>query len=125
MAALPPASFTYAAPVGGLIPTDHVAATWTHIVAEARRLTAMARIGPDDGAGPMIADLIARAGAEQRALAAQGIEDIAAMLDAGMAALETLAARGQDASAPALALWVEYHAARSAIASILGAPAGN
>ena len=61
----------------------------------------------------------------QRKLVAQTVSDCAAMLDTGPAALGTLARRGQDPAAPALALWREFHAARAAMVSVLdkGAPA--
>ncbi|MEQ5787925.1 hypothetical protein J3454_08480 [Erythrobacter sp. NFXS35] len=57
----------------------------------------------------------------QLKLAAQGLEDIAAMLQLGLAALATLTARGQDAAAPALVLWREFHAARASVLASLQA----
>lgn len=45
----------------------------------------------------------------------QGIEDIDAMMQPGLTALKTIASRGQDTAAPALALWREFHFAREAV----------
>jgi hypothetical protein len=40
------------------------------------------------------------------------VEDVEALLEMGLRALENVAERGQDTGAPALALWREYHHAR-------------
>jgi len=45
----------------------------------------------------------------------QAIEDVDAMLEPGMRALVKISQRGQDVTAPALALWREYYNARAAI----------
>jgi len=91
---------------------------------EAARLALLARLAaePDESA-TRFAPLIAAARPGQRQLLAQAIADCRAMLAAGLAALETLLARGQDPCAPALALWRELHAARAAMLALLGAPA--
>ena len=62
---------------------------------------------------------LAKASEWQQDLAWQAAEDIDAMMQPGMTALRTITARGQDASAPAMALWREFHAARSAIIDIV------
>lgn len=49
----------------------------------------------------------------------QGVADIAAIMQPGLAALLAVRARGQDATAPALALWQEFHAARAAVMGLL------
>ena len=49
----------------------------------------------------------------------QGVADIAAIMQPGLAALLAVRARGQDATAPALALWQEFHAARAAVMRLL------
>lgn len=49
----------------------------------------------------------------------QGVTDIAAIMQPGLAALLAVRARGQDATAPALALWQEFHAARAAVMRLL------
>ena len=55
--------------------------------------------------------------AEQE-LARCGLEDIAAVLQPGLVALRAISARGQEPTAPALALWREFHAARQALLSL-------
>lgn len=57
----------------------------------------------------------------QRELAWQGLEDIDAMMRPGMAALSSLEGRGQDVTAPALALWREFFNARGAVMSVIAA----
>ncbi len=90
----------------------------------ASALALLARLAPERvEIGGELGAVIARAAPWQRALVAQTLEDCAAMLDSGLAALGTLTRRGQDTSAPALVLWREFHAARTAMASVLGAPA--
>lgn len=64
----------------------------------------------------------ARDGAGRRfALVEQGVGDIAAFLQPGLTALLAVNARGQDATAPALALWQEFHAARAAVMALVPA----
>ncbi|TNE59517.1 MAG: hypothetical protein EP341_02105 [Sphingomonadales bacterium] len=59
-------------------------------------------------------DIIERGGARYT-LARDGIEDMDAILQPGLTALRAIKARGQDTTAPALALWREFHALRAAI----------
>lgn len=66
---------------------------------------------------------IAAIGGARLALAQDALNDIDAMLQPGLCALRAIAARGQDATAPALALWREFHAARSALLALAASPA--
>ncbi|MEL7445298.1 MAG: hypothetical protein AAGK02_05725 [Pseudomonadota bacterium] len=52
-------------------------------------------------------------------LAWQSVDDIDAMMQPGLTALRTIAARGQDVTAPALALWREFHTARNAVMALV------
>lgn len=62
----------------------------------------------------------ARDGAGRRfPLIEQGLADMAAFMQPGLAALLAVNARGQDASVPAHALWQEFHAARAAIMALV------
>jgi hypothetical protein len=93
---------------------------------QAAALAMLARLAPEPAEiGADLGTVIAEAAPWQRKLVAQTVSDCAAMLDTGLAALGTLARRGQDPAAPALALWREFHAARAAMVSVLdkGAPA--
>jgi hypothetical protein len=63
------------------------------------------------------------AGDWRREAAEKGIDDLAAIMKPGIAALLAVNARGTDAAAPALALWREFHAARTALLAL--APAAG
>ena len=52
-------------------------------------------------------------------LASDGVADMAAMMTPGVKALLAVAARGQDPTAAALALWREYHHARTALLALV------
>lgn len=54
------------------------------------------------------------------ALARDAIDDLDAILQPGLAALHTIKSRGQDTTAPALALWREFHALRQAMLRLAG-----
>lgn len=52
-------------------------------------------------------------------LATDGVSDLAAIMKPGVKALLAVAARGQDPTSAALALWREYHEARSALLALV------
>lgn len=104
-------------------------ARWQAIGVHRARLARLAALGdpqaaagpddlPDDLPNDLIA-VLATAHDWQRELAWQGVEDITAMLHAGMAALDVLESRGADARVPALALWREVHAAQLSLFAML------
>jgi hypothetical protein len=64
------------------------------------------------------ADMIARAPFWRRELARQGVEDLVAIMEPGLAALIAVHSSGGDASAPAAALWQEFTAARDALVAL-------
>jgi hypothetical protein len=51
-------------------------------------------------------------------IAINAVADLLAITEPGITALSAIEARGQDATAPALALWREYHAAREALMAL-------
>lgn len=55
----------------------------------------------------------------QRDLATRSIDDLAAIMETGLAALLAINARGTDCRAAAQALWQEYTASRSAMLALL------
>lgn len=59
----------------------------------------------------------------RRDMAENGVADLAAMMEPGIAALLAVSARGADPSPAALALWREFTRARAAILALLP-PAG-
>ncbi len=54
----------------------------------------------------------------RRALVADAVEDLAALMQPGLRALSALAEQGRDTTAAALQLWREYYNARSAIVAL-------
>jgi hypothetical protein len=56
-----------------------------------------------------------------RELAEQGVEDLAAIMEPGLAALIAVHSSGNDASAPATALWQEFVAARDSLLALAAA----
>ena len=68
--------------------------------------------------------LIRDTGGWRHALAQTGVDDLAAVMEPGLTALLAVNARGNDASAPAMALWKEFLCARGAILA-LAPPAGT
>lgn len=98
-------------------PVGALARRWEELHDTAAQLATLAQIAPEPANAEISAfpGLLGNASDWQRELAWQGMADIDAMMRPGLAALRTLTERGQDASAPALALWREFHAARSAV----------
>ena len=68
--------------------------------------------------------LIRDAEAWRREQAENGVADLAAVMEPGIAALLAVNARGADPKPAAMALWREFVAARSAILSLLPASGG-
>ena len=62
------------------------------------------------------------AGGWRRDLAEQGIDDLSAIMEPGLAALLAVNARGVGPGTAALALWQEFHAARSALLDLAPPP---
>jgi len=58
-------------------------------------------------------------GGWRRELAEQGINDLSAVMEPGLAALLAVHARGANPAVPALALWQEFHAARAALLALV------
>ena len=80
-------------------------------------------------AEPMRADqrnfpaVVRDAGGWRRNLAEQGVEDLSVIMEAGIAALLAVHARGVDARVAALSLWEEYQSARTGLLEL--APAAE
>jgi hypothetical protein len=58
-------------------------------------------------------------GGWRRSLAEQGIEDLAAVMEPGLAALLSVHARGADPAPAAATLWEEFHTARAALLALV------
>ena len=64
-------------------------------------------------------------GGWRRAQTEQGIDDLSAIMQPGLAALLAVHARGTNPAVPALALWQEFHAARAALLALVPPPGTN
>jgi hypothetical protein len=62
------------------------------------------------------------AGGWRRERAEQGIDDLSAIMEPGLAALLAVHARGVNPASAALALWQEFHAARAALLALTPPP---
>ncbi|MBS0482265.1 MAG: hypothetical protein JSR96_08955 [Proteobacteria bacterium] len=62
------------------------------------------------------------AGGWRREVSEQGIDDLAAIMEPGLAALLAVHARGANSGPAALALWQEFHAARAALLAMVPPP---
>ena len=122
-------------PGGGLLPgsgraqfgqasTSALGMKWSALHDAAAVVAALAGILPD----AMTADMrnfpaaMRDAGGWRRAMAEQGIEDMSAFMEPGLSALLAVHARGVSPSAPALALWQEFIAARDALMMLTPPP---
>ncbi|MEP3422476.1 MAG: hypothetical protein ABJN35_12130 [Erythrobacter sp.] len=102
-------------------PISHLAQQWKALHETAAQLAGIANISPEvfDSRLAAFPELLGDANGWQQTLAWQGVDDIDAMMRPGLAALGAITARGQDASAPALALWREFHHARDAVLAVV------
>ncbi len=94
---------------------------WAALQDAAAAVAAMAnlaaeRVSPEIRNFPAV---IRDIGGERLELAERSIADIGAMMRPGLTALLAVRARGQDATAPALTLWQEYHHARTALLALV------
>jgi hypothetical protein len=136
MNAQPPAFSTPPAP-GGVLPgsgradfgqasASAMSMKWSALHDATGVIALLAGIAPE----PMRADIrnfpavMRDAGGWRRNLAEQGIEDLSAVLEPGIAALLAVNARGVNPAPAALALWQEFQAARAGLLT-LTPPAGS
>lgn len=63
--------------------------------------------------------LIGNAGGWRLEMAEQGIDDLAAIMEAGISALLAVHTRGANTGAPAMALWYEFREAREGLLKLL------
>ncbi|WEK45422.1 MAG: hypothetical protein P0Y56_10285 [Candidatus Andeanibacterium colombiense] len=130
MSALPPnfpspAALAAATPLDGRVPFGSAASAvslkWTALQDAGAVVAMLAGLDPER-ASPEIRNFpaaIRTAGEWRRHSAENGIDDLAAIMEPGIAALLAVNARGADPHAPALALWREFHAARTALLALV------
>ena len=94
---------------------------WIALHETARTVATLAGIAPDPFSSEIgeFPALIRKGASWRRDLAERGIEDIAARLEPGAAALLGVHARGADPRPAAQALWREFVEARSAVLALL------
>lgn len=127
----------FAAPAGGALPgsgraefgqasASAMSMKWSALHDAAEVLAALAGIATEG----MRADLrnfpavMRDAGGWRRTMAEQGIDDLTAIIEPGIAALLAVNARGTSPASAALALWQEFQAARAALLTLIP-PAGT
>ncbi|WP_394730328.1 hypothetical protein [Altererythrobacter sp. GH1-8] len=89
-----------------------------HTLGQLIALKAQLASEPFEGRIANFPDAIVDAAPWHRELAEQALEDIDAMLQPGLTALQAIEARGHDVTAPALALWREFYHAREGLLSL-------
>lgn len=101
-------------------PSSPLALKWTALETAAEVVASLAEIRTKNGAAAAqaLAAGIERAGGWRLALARQSVDDIAAMMEPGIAALLAVHAQGGDPRPPALALWQEFDRARQALLTL-------
>ena len=102
-------------------PAQGISMRWNALHDAADAVALMAGLEPEKPSGAVRAFpiQIRDIGGWKLELAEQGIADMSAMLQPGLGALLAVSARGQDATAPALTLWREFHAAREALLKLV------
>ena len=101
---------------------DPVDATWAALEAAQAAVALLAGQQPPEAADPRMASFpaaIRRTGGWRLRLAEQGLADLAAMMEPGLAALLSVQAHGGDARPPARALLQEFAAARAALLALV------
>lgn len=123
MSALPPDQMhaMRTAAQRALHPVASLAERWEVLHRQVAELAALAQLAPEAPRADTgtFTSMLTEAQDWQRELAWQAIADIDAMMQPGLTALKVITARGRDASAPALALWREFHAAREAVLRVI------
>ena len=117
MSALNHSDRVYAAADAALSGHGTLAQRWFSLHENAQIIASMAALAREnyEGAIASFPERIANAGDERLARAELTLEDIDAILQPGLTALLTIQGRGQDTTAPALALWREVHASRASM----------
>ena len=108
-------------PAGALDFADVTGLKWTALHDAAAVVAALAGIPQQPLAVGLrdFAGAVANAPQFRRELAQQGVEDLTAIMQPGLAALIAVRSRGGDATVPAGALWQEFTASRDALLAMV------
>lgn len=108
-------------------PASATSLRWAALADAANVVAALAGIEPERP-GPEMRNfpaLIRDAEVWRREQAENGVADLAAVMEPGIAALLAVNARGADPKPAAMALWREFTAARAAVLALLPASGGR
>lgn len=100
--------------------TAEIAARWASLHDTGQAIATKAALAREPFSPELASfpDRISQSSTAQMQLALWSLEDIDAITQPGLTALNTIEARGQDVTAPALALWREFHSARAAVMAL-------
>jgi len=103
---------------------DPAGEKWLALLDAGAAIATLAEIAPDPPIGPQdeavrrFPQALRAAGGWRRRMAENGIDDLAAIIEPGIAALLAVQARGADARPAARALWQEFEHARDTLLSL-------
>ena len=118
----PPLPHPAAAPPRADGADGDLAVRWDALQQAGEAVAGLAGLAAEDDADlHAFPERIGQAGGWRLELAARGIADLSAIMQPGLKALLSVHARGQDPTAAALALWLEFHAARAALLALVPA----
>lgn len=119
-------SFSRPAEAGPAAPAGGTSFKWAALQEAGAVVCALAGEEPEKPSAAVrnFPALIGDAGGWRKDFAEKGVDDLAALMEPGIAALLAVNARGIDARHAASALWREFLAARAALLALLP-PAGN
>ncbi len=114
---LPPASPAH----NGRPTVEELANRWGAVHEAATAVAGLAQLGREEASAEIASLPIRSAQQDGRAyeLVANGIDDLAAVMQPGLRALLSLTASGKDTTAAAMTLWREFHVARAAILALV------
>ena len=103
---------------------DPLCAEWAALHDAADLVAELAGLAPEPSntSTAAFAAKVGAAGGWRDQLARQGVDDLAAIMKHGIAALLAIRARGAETGPAALALWQEFRAARAALLGLLPPP---
>jgi hypothetical protein len=119
-----PIDFAGATPLDADL-ADATGRKWAALHDAAALVAGLAGLSPQpSGAAEDFLAAIRKAPQARRELAEQGVDDLTAIMEPGLAALISVHGSGGDARAAAGALWQEFVAARDAVAALVLPPDG-
>jgi hypothetical protein len=107
--------------------TGAMSLRWAALHDAARVVTLLAGLAPEE-ASPEVSDFpeaMRAAGGWRCEQAERGIEDLTAIMEPALAALLGVSATGANPAVPALALWQEFQAARTALLALASPARGT